>query len=101
MIKLTTFFIALMSAALAQELLPKPFLLREDGAQSDFPALALDSNGTPWVAYVAWDSKQDTLRLAKVSGEEFSKTVTIGKPGIIHQPTLAVDGSDAIVVVWQ
>ena len=56
MLKPIAIFLALVSATLAQELAPKPLILREEGVQSDFPALAVDANGTPWVAYVAWDS---------------------------------------------
>ena len=100
MIKHIALVIAFTSAVLSEELTPKPLILREEGVQSDFPALALDSNGTPWVAYVAWDSKQDTLRLAKASGDTLSQVLTIGKPGIIHQPALAADGSGALVVIW-
>ena len=97
---LTLALALLKTIAPAQELTPKPLILREEGVQSDFPALALDSSGTPWVAYVAWDSKQDTLRLAKASGDALKHVLTIGKPGIIHQPALAADGSGGLVVVW-
>lgn len=100
MVKHIALVLAFTSAVLAQELTPKPLVLREEGVQSDFPALALDSNGTPWVAYLAWDSKQDTLRLAKASGDALSQVLTIGKPGIIHQPALAADGGGSLVVVW-
>ena len=100
MMKPFALLLAVTSAAFAQDLAPKPLILREEGVQSDFPALALDSQGVPWVAYVAWDSKQDTLRLAKASGDSLSQVLTIGKPGIIHQPALAADGSGALVVVW-
>lgn len=100
MLKSIALLIVLCSAAFAQELAPKPLVLREDGVQSDFPALTLDSQGTPWVAYTAWDSKQDTLRLAKASGDALSQVLTIGQPGIIHQPAIATDGSGALVVVW-
>lgn len=100
MIRSVALFFALGAIAFAQDLTPKPAVLREEGVQSDFPALALDAAGTPWVAYVAWDAKQDTLRLAKASGSTLSQALTIGQPGIIHQPSLATDGSGALVVVW-
>ncbi|MDO8544109.1 MAG: hypothetical protein Q7S40_27015 [Opitutaceae bacterium] len=100
MIRFVALLLALSAAALAQDLTPKPIVLREEGVQSDFPALALDAAGTPWVAYVGWDAKQDTLRLAKASGATLSQALTIGQPGIIHQPALATDGSGALVVVW-
>ena len=102
MIKPAAFLFVLGAVALAQEpsLTPKPLILREEGVQSDFPALAIDSQGTPWVAYVAWDTKQDTLRLANASGDALSQAITLGTPGIIHQPALATDGSGALTVVW-
>lgn len=100
MIRTAAFAIALSAIAPAQDLTPQPVILREEGVQSDFPALALDANGTPWVAYVAWDTKWDTLRLAKASDSKLSQVLTIGQPGIIHQPTLAADGSGALIVVW-
>jgi hypothetical protein len=100
MMKPVALLLAVASAAFAQELTPKPLILREEGVQSDFPALALDSKGVPWVAYVAWDSKQDTLRLARASDDALSQVLTVGKPGIIHQPALATDGTGALVVVW-
>ena len=49
----------------AQNLTPAPLILRTEGVQSDFPALALDGKGQPWIAFVAWDGKQDSLRIAK------------------------------------
>lgn len=93
-------FLLVASICLAQDLTPKPLILRENGTQSDFPALAVDSQGVPWIACVAWDSKQDTLRLARASGESLAQVATIGTPGIIHQPALAADGTGALVVVW-
>ena len=89
-----------VSCALAQDLLPSPLKLREEGVQSDFPALALDGNNQPWVAYVAWDGRQDTLRIATMKDNALAQVRTLGKPGIIHQPALAADGSGALMVVW-
>ncbi|MSU49399.1 MAG: hypothetical protein EXS37_09990 [Opitutus sp.] len=100
MIRSLAILIALIAVALAQDLTPKSAVLRADGVQSDFPALTLDANGTPWVAYVAWEANQDTLRLATASGAMLSQVLTIGEPGIIHQPALATDGSGALIVVW-
>lgn len=74
--------------------------LRRDGVQSDFPALAVDAQSTPWVAYVEWDGKQDSLRLAKRSDDGLAPALTLGTPGIIHQPTIARAGDGSLVVVW-
>lgn len=102
MIKPAAFLLAFGTFALAQEpnLTPKPMIFREEGVQSDFPALAVDAQGAPWVAYVAWDSKEDTLRLAKADGDALSMVTPIGTPGIIHQPALAADGTGAMIMVW-
>lgn len=82
------------------DLTPSPASLRREGFQSDFPALAVDPKGTPWVAYVQWDGTQDVLALAKRTDEGLAQALTIGKPGIIHQPALAAAGDGALVVVW-
>ena len=87
-------------SAHAQNLAPNPSVLRTEGIQSDFPALALDAKGQPWIAYVGWDGTQDTLRIAQQTGGALAQALMIGKPGIIHQPALATDGSGALVVVW-
>ena len=88
------------SCAVGADLLPTPMKLREEGVQSDFPALALDGQSQPWVAYVAWDGAQDTLRLATRKDGALSQVTTLGTPGIIHQPAIAADGSGALMVVW-
>jgi hypothetical protein len=88
------------SATFGQDLLPKPLVLRETGKQSDFPALCVDAKGVPWVAYVEWDGRQDTLHLAQASGEALASVLTIGEPGIIHQPAIASDGHGTLHVVW-
>ena len=100
MVKIIAFLLLVSCCATAQDLLPTPLKLREEGVQSDFPAPALDAKGVPWVAYVAWDGTQDTLRLASVKDGALAQVLTLGKPGIIHQPTLAADGSGALMVVW-
>lgn len=84
----------------APDLTPDPATLRREGIQSDFPSLAVDGSGTPWVAYVEWDGKQDVLRLAKRSDEGLAPVLQLSKPGIIHQPALAADGAGGLVVVW-
>lgn len=95
----------LVACSLAQpseaiDLTPNMVALRREGHQSDFPALAVDSRGTPWIAYVEWDGKQDALRLAKRTDAGLEPLLTIGRPGIIHQPALAAIGDDGLLVVW-
>jgi len=88
------------STTVAQNPLPDTQVLRHDGLQADFPTLAVDASGTPQVAYVQWDGQQDTLHLAKLSDGALADVLTIGQPGIIHQPALAADGSGVLHVVW-
>jgi len=68
--------------------------------QEDFPAMCLDQDGTPWVAYVAYDGKTDVLRIAKKSGESLEPIGQLAGPSVIHQPALACDGKGAIWAVW-
>ena len=84
----------------AIDLTPNSIALRRDGYQADFPALAIDSKGTPWIAYVEWDGKQDALCLANRADDALKQALMLGRPGVIHQPALAADGSGALVVVW-
>lgn len=95
---LLAFFASL--TALAQNPVPDVHVLRKDGLQSDFPTMCVDAGGTPHVAYVQWDTKEDTLHLAKLSDGALTDVLTIGQPGIIHQPALAADGSGAMHIVW-
>ena len=100
MLKTVSLLVACCFAAEPAELTPNPLVLRRPEYQSDFPALTVDSHGTPWIAYVEWDGKQDTLCLAKRNGESLAQVLTLGRPGIIHQPALAATTGDALVVVW-
>ncbi len=88
------------ATAVSQSLLSETHVLRADDRQADFPTLAVDAEGTPHVAYVEWDTQQDTLHVAKLSGGFLTDELTIGEPGIIHQPALATDGSGTLHVVW-
>ena len=93
-------FLTSAAAALAQDLVPDVQALRVDGLQSDFPAMAVDASGVPHVAFVQWDTVQDSLHLARSNDGALVDVLTIGQPGIIHQPALATDGSGALHVVW-
>ena len=62
--------------------------------------MAVDSLGTPWIAFVEWDGTQDRLCLAKAFGNVLTRTLSIGHPGIIHQPAIAATNSDVLVVIW-
>ncbi|MCB1276389.1 hypothetical protein [Prosthecobacter sp.] len=92
--------IVVVASSFAQELLPKPAVLHSADKWADFPSLCTAADGTPWVAYVQWDAEKDTLHLAKLTDGALSDTLTIGQPGIIHQPALAADGNGTLHVVW-
>ncbi len=100
MLKTLSLLAACCCAAGPVDLTPHPLTLRPAEFQSDFPALAIDSHGTPWIAYVQWDGKQDTLCVANCRDDALTQVLTIGQPGIIHQPALAVAKGDELVVVW-
>ena len=70
------------------------------GIQEDFPAMCLDGDGTPWVAYVEWNGKADVLKVARKAGSGLKAIGTLAGPGIIHQPAIACDGKGVIWVVW-
>lgn len=99
---LHTLTLALACSFLGQDadLVPNRATLRQEGMQSDFASLAVDASGTPWVAYVEWDTKADSLCLAKRTGEGLVRVGTVGKPGIIHQPSLAALPDGSLLVVW-
>lgn len=100
MLKTLSLLVACSLGAESVDLTPNTQSLRRADHQSDFPALAVDSAGTPWVAYVEWDGKQDVLRLAKRGDDGLTAVATLGKPGIVHQPALAATGDGGLVVVW-
>lgn len=86
-------------SALSQEVIEKPSVLGVEGRQSDFPAVTIAADGTPWVAYVQWDGEEDSLHVAKLVNGAFQDVIMLGK-GIIHQPALAVDGGGAVHAIW-
>ena len=93
--------LALLTTTLpAQDLTPKIDVLRQPNLQSDFPTLAIDAQGQPTLAYIQWNGKQDTLHLAQPNGGTLAPTLTLGEPGIIHQPAIAIDGQGTTHVIW-
>ena len=90
----------LAASSLAQDLLPKPVVLRPDGKWCDFPATCTDGDGTPWVAYVQWDGVEDSLHVAKLKGDVLVDVLTMNGPGIIHQPSMVRDGAGTLHVFW-
>jgi len=100
MLRPACLFLLCASVLSAQNLLTQTHALRQEGRQSDFPSLCLDAGGTPQVAFIQWDGRQDTLHLAQLKDGALSGVLTLGQPGIIHQPALAADGSGTLHAVW-
>ncbi|MBL9132520.1 MAG: hypothetical protein JNG86_15050, partial [Verrucomicrobiaceae bacterium] len=92
--------IVVATSCFAQDLLPKPVVLQPEGKWSDFPALATDGSGVPHVAFVQWDGEKDALKVAKLTDGALSEVLTIGEPGIIHQPSIATDRKGVLHVFW-
>jgi len=84
--------------------LPSPVAKRwelADGkAHRDFPAMALDATGTPWIAFIEHDSKADVLKLARKSASGLETVATVSAPGVVHQPALAIAGDGAVWCFW-
>ena len=74
--------------------------LADEKLQRDFPAMCLDSDGTPWVIYVEWDGKADTLKLARRTATGLQDVGTLAGPGEFHQPAIACDGKGVLWAVW-
>ena len=74
--------------------------LASDNLQEDFPAMCLDSGGTPWVAYVEFDGKADRLKVARKNGDSLEPLESLAGPSVIHQPAIACDGKGAVWAVW-
>lgn len=99
MIRPALLSLALTSFACSQELLPQLVALQPEGSWADFPALTTAADGTPWVAYVQWDGKEDSLCVAKLAGDALQRVRSHGQ-GIIHQPAIATDGKGDVHVIW-
>lgn len=99
MIRPALLSLAFAVSAHAQELLPKPVVLQSEGSWADFPALTTAADGTPWVAYVQWDGKEDSLHIAKLEGGALKDVKMLGQ-GIIHQPAIATDGKGQMHAIW-
>lgn len=86
------------------EPLPSPLTdslaLENAPAHRDFPAMTLDAHGTPWIAYLEHDGKNDSLNLARREGDRLVEVATLSKPGVLHQPALAATPSGTLWAFW-
>lgn len=72
-----------------------------DATYDENPAIALDADGQPWVAWVGWTDKQgDNVYLAHQTADGWSGPQTLTQqPGNYARPVVAV-ADDVVHVVW-
>ncbi|MFA6543731.1 MAG: hypothetical protein WCS99_04850 [Limisphaerales bacterium] len=66
----------------------------------DFPAMALDANGSAWISYIEHDGKADVLKLARKAAGGIETVATLSEPGVVHQPAITVGADGAVWVFW-
>jgi len=66
----------------------------------DFPAMALDATGTPWIPYIEHDGKADVLKLARRTDSRLETAATLSEPGMIHQPAVACTSDGTVWSFW-
>ena len=74
--------------------------LADEVAQRDFPAMAVDARGTPWVALIEHDGTSDVVRLARKGDNGLEIVAAVSSAGIAHQPAIAVAGDGAVWCFW-
>jgi len=74
--------------------------LADDALHEDFPAMCLDRQGTPWIAYIEYDHKADRLKVARQTDGGLQIVATLSEPGIIFQPAIACDGRGTVWAIW-
>lgn len=74
--------------------------IANDSAQEDFPAVCLDSEGAPWVVYIEYDGKADTVKIARLVDGQLQPVGPLSSAGIMSQPAIACDGNGTIWGFW-
>src|SRR5712692_6188462 len=65
--------------------------------EDDYPSVAVDKSGTPWVAWVGYRNQVDEIFLKRFGGEAMKVSE---RPGDLFATAAAVDGRGRIWVVW-
>jgi len=65
--------------------------------EDDYPSVAIDRSGNPWVAWTAYRGEGDLVFLRRAGSEPMRLTET---PGDLFATAAAVDGRGRIWVVW-
>jgi hypothetical protein len=74
--------------------------IADSKVQQDFPAFAVDSKDRIWTAFVEFDGETDHLRIGSPEGGSISVVSTVGRPGVIHNPTLTADKNGNLWCFW-
>ena len=74
--------------------------LGKQDIQYDLPNALVDQNGHTLVAHLTWDGKEDRLVLSKETEEDLVELPGLFAKGVLHQPSMAVDGEGTLWVFW-
>ena len=74
--------------------------LEKENIQYDLPDAVVDQNGHTLVAHLTWDGKEDRLILSKETEEGLVELPGLFAKGVLHQPSMAVDGEGTLWVFW-
>ncbi|MBI1371577.1 MAG: hypothetical protein GC159_02285 [Phycisphaera sp.] len=81
-------------------LVAKQWSIDQPDHEIDYPNVALDAGGTPWLVYVDHDGEADVVRLARQTADGLTPVVDVSQRGIVHQPAIAVDASGGVWCFW-
>ncbi len=65
--------------------------------EDDYPSIAVDKSGVPWVSWVGYRSENDEIFLKQAGGQAIKVSE---RPGDYFGTAMAVDGRGRIWVVW-
>ena len=82
------------------EFMTPKLALTKAGHQLDCPAMARSAAGAIHVAYTDYNGTNDQLRLARGTGGRLEPVAAIGAPGVVHDPTIAVDRAGDVWCFW-
>ena len=74
--------------------------LGKENIQYDLPNAVVDQNGHALVAHLTWDGKEDRLLLFKETEEGLVELPSLLAKGVLHQPSMAIDGEGTLWVFW-
>lgn len=89
-----------LDGAASVELAMTPRAAAVAEGEEDYPAIAVDSEGRVWVAYVSWEQEADVIYVRSYDGEAWSKALAVAGPGDFYQVKLAREGRNRLWLVW-